>query len=225
MTSKEKIKSKFYDEYKQIMKGKNFSCNNITGKRNKNDHYQTPLSVTKQLLENEKFDYSKTVLEPAAGRYAIVKVLNKNFNPSLINAYDIDAIYSKNFFDEKNSYDYIITNPPLKSAFQFIQKSKQIARLKFALLLPLSYLHGQKRYEEKIFLDPHYPLIKIYVFTRYIMFTDKIRNDGKYRTGMIAWAWYIWENSNQYPKNTEIPVIKWIDNQKYIINAKDKNET
>ena len=35
------------------MKGKNFSLN--SNKRNKNDYYQTPYSMTRQLLEVENF--------------------------------------------------------------------------------------------------------------------------------------------------------------------------
>ena len=42
------------------MKGKNFSLNST--KRNKNDYYQTPYSMTRQLLEVENFEGK--VLEP-----------------------------------------------------------------------------------------------------------------------------------------------------------------
>jgi hypothetical protein len=216
------------------MKGKNFSCGNISGKRNKNDMYSTPYSVTEQLLENEKFDYNKSILEPACGKDAISNILYKYFNYKLY-SYDIQEYYTKGRKEcdflkhhEGNQFDYIITNPPLKLSLQFIEKSKQVAKEKFALLLPLSYLHGQTRYKKEIFRDPKYQLTKVYIFTRYIMFTDQIREDGKYKTGMIAWAWYIWENnykSGYYLNLREIePVIKWIDNQKYIINAKDKDE-
>ena len=46
------------------MKGKNYSCNN-TGKRKKSDFYETPYSLTEQLLEVEKL--SGSILEPARG--------------------------------------------------------------------------------------------------------------------------------------------------------------
>jgi hypothetical protein len=204
------------------MKGKNFSCGNISGKRNKNDIYSTPYSVTEQLLENEKFDYyGKTFLEPAEGKGAIVKVLYPKIQIHNLYSYDLNYRQKIDFLKESRSFDYIITNPPLKLSLQFIEKSKEIATEKFALLLPLSYLHGQTRYNKEIFRDPKYQLTKVYVFTRYIMFTDQIREDGKYKTGMIAWAWYIWEKRE---KEFIDPVIKWIDNQKYIINAKDKDE-
>jgi hypothetical protein len=183
--------------------------------------------MTEQLLEHEKFDYSKSFLEPACGKCdctyyegAIVKVLKKYIGD--IDYFDINE--GRDFFFENNiEYDYIITNPPFSKAFEFIQKSKEIAKEKFAMLLPLSYLHGQKRYEGQIFTDPDYPLTKIYVFTRYPLLEENIREDGKYKTGMMVYAWFIWEKLSLYQQNDrgEIPVIKWIDNNKYVLSKKD----
>jgi hypothetical protein len=206
-----------------MKKGKCFSgCNK--GQRKKSDFYQTPYSMTEQLLENEEFDKDKFILEPACGKMAIVKILEKYFNQNKIEFTDINDLYdSKDFFEEQTKYDYIITNPPFSLALEFIQKSKEIAREKFAMLLPLSYLHGQKRYEFKIFLDPNYPLIKIFVFTRYPLLTQNIRHDGKYNTGMMVYAWFIWEKrKTNILRNLEFPVIKWIDNNKYVLTSKDK---
>lgn len=59
-------------------KGKNYSCNNAEGKRKESDFYETPFSITEQLLTNESFDKSTAVLEPACGAGAIVKVLQKH---------------------------------------------------------------------------------------------------------------------------------------------------
>jgi len=59
-----------------MVKGKNFSCNNL-GQRKKSDFYETPYSITQQLLDNEIFEY-QTILEPACGNGAISKVLEKN---------------------------------------------------------------------------------------------------------------------------------------------------
>jgi hypothetical protein len=202
------------------MKGKNFSCNNATGKRNKSDFYQTPYSMTEQLLENEEFDINKEVLEPAHGKGAITHQLVKHFKK----IWSFDLSEGHDFFDfvNNNKIDYIITNPPFSLAFEFIQKAKEIATEKFAMLLPLSYLHGQKRYESGIFTDPDYPLTKVYIFTRYPMLSDTIREDGKYSTGMMVYAWFVWENHNYYKVNNikvinHAPKIYWINNQKYIL--------
>lgn len=192
------------------MKGKCFSaCNR--GQRKKSDFYQTPYSMTQQLLENESFNGS--IFEPASGDGAIVKILKKNNynvaeNEIRKNGIDFRKIILYNDFSSQN----IITNPPFSLAFEFINISKKIYKKKIAMLLPLSYLHGQKRFDNKIFKE----LKTVYVFTRYPLLTNSIREDGKYETGMIAYAWYIWVKNF---KND--PIIKWIDNNKFVLKKSD----
>ena len=191
-------------------KGKNFSANNSMGKRRKSDFYETPYSITSHLLEVEDFNKSLTVCEPACGDGAIVKILEKKWDNVV--AYDIE----KNFLWETENYDYIITNPPFSLAYEFVQKAKQIATEKFAFLLPLSYLHGKKRYDN-IYMDKQYGLKKVYVFTRYPMLGESLREDGKYNTGMMVYAWYIFENHY-----SGLPVIDWIDNNEDVLSKKRK---
>lgn len=188
-------------------KGKNFSCNNV-GQRKKSDFYETPYSITEHLLNRESFDSKLTVCEPACGSGAIVQILQKKWQSNNITSYDIE----KNFFNDEQQYDYIITNPPFSIAFDFIKHAKKLAKIKFAFLLPLSYLHGKKRYDE-VYMDKSYGLEKIYVFTRYPMLGDTLRQDGKYRTGMMVYAWYIFANG--FSKS---PAIHWIDNNKDVIH-------
>jgi hypothetical protein len=191
-------------------KGKNFSANN-TGKRKKSDFYETPYSLTRHLLNVEYFDYSKIVCEPACGDGAIVRVLKEKWQSNNIVAYDADV----DFLKDNRQYDYIITNPPFSLAFEFVQQAKKLAKDKFAFLLPLSYLHGKKRYDE-IYTDRTYPLKKVYVFTRYPMLGEKLREDGKYNTGMMVYAWYIFEK--EFKGN---PTIDWIDNNTDVLSKKD----
>jgi len=191
-------------------KGKNFSCNNM-GQRKKSDFYETPYSITEHLLQREYFNTNLNVCEPACGSGAIVKVLENKWPKQNITSYDID----KNFLNDYQQYDYIITNPPFSIALDFIQQAKKLAKIKFAFLLPLSYLHGKKRHDE-IYMDKSYGLEKVYVFTRYPMLGDPLRSDGKYKTGMMVYAWYIF--SNGYSK---LPSIDWIDNNKDVIHILD----
>jgi len=184
------------------IKGKNFSTNN-TGKRKKSDFYETPYSLTWLLLENEKIEGS--VLEPACGNGAISKIVGGI-------AYDIE----KDFFKEQNKFDVVITNPPYSLAYEFILKAKSIANKKIIFLLPLSYLHGKKRFD-KVWSDKVFPLARIYVFTRYPMLGEQLRIDGKYNTGMMVYAWYVWEKNY-----IGEPIIRWLDNNSYII-SKNKN--
>ena len=190
------------------MKGKNYSCNNKVEKRSKNDFYQTPYSITRHLLDNETFNYNLNILEPCCGNNAIVNILKEKWNDNLITYYDIE----KDFLTETDKYSYIIINPPYRLAFDFILKCKEVCNKKFAMLLPLNYLHGKKRYDN-IYCDINYPLKKVYIFTRYPLLTsDDVREDGYYNTGMMVYAWYIFEKD--YIGKTE---IDWIDNNNDVL--------
>ena len=181
-------------------KGKNFSRNN-RGQRKKSDFYETPYSMTDHLLKREPFDFSQSVCEPACGAGAITKILSEHFTGD-ITSYDAEV----NFLSETGQYEYIVTNPPFSLAMEFIKKAKTVATNKFALLLPLSYLHGKRRFDE-VYNDRSYGLKNVYVFTRYPLLGEELRDDGKYRTGMMVYAWYVFKNG--YAAD---PVIKWIDN-------------
>ena len=184
--------------------GKNFSTNN-TGKRKKSDFYETPYSLTRLLLEKEKLVGS--ILEPAFGGGAICKVLTE-YKYSYI-GYDI----KNDFLKQTKKYDTIITNPPYSLSQKFILKAKENSKKKIIFLLPLSYLHGKKRYDE-IWLDKIFPLARIYVFTRYPLLGEKLHQDGKHNTGMMVYAWYVWE---KYYKGK--PTIEWLDNNRFILKS------
>lgn len=189
------------------MSGKNFSSNNASGKRRKADFYETPYSLTRQFLDKEGL--VSPILEPACGNGAITKELsNRGFT---FVSYDICATNHKNFLDETEKYATIITNPPYSLAYEFIKKAKTISYNKIIFLLPLSYLHGKKRFDN-IWQDKEFPLKHIYVFTRYPMLGEPLREDGKYHTGMMVYAWFVWE---KYWKDR--PYIDWIDNNNYVI--------
>lgn len=189
------------------MIGKNFSANNI-GQRKESDFYETPFSITQQLLDCETFNKEQVILEPACGDNAIVKVLSSN-GFTVVN-YDLE----KDFLQDQDQYPQLITNPPFSLALEFIQHAKTIIEYSFALLLRLSYLHGKERLD-KVWSDTIFPLSVVRVFCRYPLLGDPLRNDGKYRTGMMVYAWFIW-------KRTHVgePVIRWIDNQPYILSKK-----
>lgn len=190
--------------------GKNFSANNL-GQRKASDFYETPYSITGHLLDREPFDHSLTVCEPACGEGAIVKVLAEHWK----NVIHYDLRTGTDFLQDTKQYDYIITNPPFSLAYQFINHAKWSARKKFAFLLPLNYLHGQSRFLN-IYSDREYGLKKVYVFTRYPMLGEPLREDGKYRTGMMVYAWYVFENGYG-----ALPTIDWIDNNADVISSRD----
>jgi hypothetical protein len=186
------------------IKGKNFSLNNVNGKRRKSDFYETPYSLTQLLLDRETM--LGNILEPACGDGAIVKVLKDN-GYTEITAYDKET----NFLKETKKYDTVITNPPFSLAYEFIQKAKEVSENKIYMLLPLNYLHGKKRYDN-IYQDKDFGLRSVYVFTRYPLLGELLRKDGKHNTGMMVYAWYVFQKG--YNGN---PEIDWLDNDSYIL--------
>jgi hypothetical protein len=196
-------------------KGKCYSKVDM-GQRNKSDFYQTPKLMTQALLDTGIFSGISSVLEPACGQHAITNVLYPKFQ--IIQYYDLYIGDRRmDFRDEARQFDCIITNPPYKLANEFILKAQTVATRMFAMLLPLNYLQGQKRYEE-IFTSTKrmYKLKHVFVFTRMPMLSDTVRADGKYKTGMQAYCWYVWVNGYQGH-----PVIDWLDSKEHIVKGNE----
>ena len=199
------------------LKGKCFSKANM-GQRKKSDFYQTPYSMTRQFL-SARFSRGKInsmVLEPACGQGDIVQVLREWF--SAVESYDLED--GTDFLTWGGTAPYVVTNPPFNLANQFIEKCLQAAKIGFGLLMPLNYLQGKARYDQffkssarkKIQLN----LKTVYIFTRMPMLSESIREDGKYPTGMQAYAWYWWEHTTATD-----PAIRWLDNSEYVLRKKD----
>jgi len=181
----------------------------------KNDNLPTPYSMTKQLLEQELFyGNGQTILEPARGEGAIEKIIKKYFGEENLWSYDINDKYEpQDFMDEKIDYDYVITNPPWSLWNQFVEKSKQVATERFALLGDIDFLSGKARFENNLYQDGKYNLKEIHMFVRKCDLRGELREDGRYPAGMIHYAWYIFENGY-----TGKPTFNWINNQKYILS-------
>ena len=200
-------------------KGKNFSKNRIRSERNPGDFYQTPPPLTRLFLQEYKaIDQKDTILEPACGKMAIFNVLEE-MDFQNVSAYDLET--GIDFFDEQKQFDWIITNPSFSKTFEWILKCKEVARRGFALLLPLTYLHGQARYE-KIYKDLTYPLKHVFIFTRYTQLGAEIREDGKIETGMQIYAWFVWKAFHQSMVDFD-PKIHWLDNNEFVLRKEKKN--
>jgi len=185
------------------------------GHRNQNlpkgDLHQTPYSMTEQLLQVEYF--GKKILEPAAGEGAIKRVLLEKMH----SVEYFDKFYGDkhgDFLEYKKHVDYIITNPPYgKLADDFVLHAKKICNIKFAFLLRTNYLSGQTRLRKGVYEN----LKTVYVFSRMADLKAPIREDGKYPTAMIVYAWFIW-NMNYLGE----PKIKFIDNSMYCMRTADR---
>lgn len=182
--------------------------------RRKNDFYETHYSITRQLLDNEPLPKDWVILEPACGQNAIVRVLNEEGYENIV-ARDLE--YGDDFLTlEGEHYNAVITNPPYSKAREFVLKAQEVADY-VAMFLPLNYLHGQTRYHE-LWTNNPFTLSRVYVFTRYPLLGEPLREDGKYPTGMLACAWYIWDRRTAGQE----PIIRWVNNNPYVFSKREK---
>lgn len=97
------------------------------------DFYPTPPHATRALIDREKFN--GLILEPACGDGAIVRVLREH-------GYDVgatDLAMGDDFFQRTGKVANIVTNPPYHCILEFVQRAKEIATRKIALLLPVEF--------------------------------------------------------------------------------------
>lgn len=170
-------------------------------KRQKDDFYPTPPEATYALLEREKF--KGEVWECACGDGAISKILQEN-NYKTYSSDLIDRGFGEtpiDFLKSTRKTDNIITNPPFKLGTEFAYQSCLLANKKVAMLCRINFLEGVAR--GKMFKNT--PLKTVYVFSRRITFTNPDTKKKSHGGGMLAFAWFIWENG--YNKK---PQIEWI---------------
>ena len=189
------------------MPGKAF-IHSAQSQRTAGDLYETPYSLTELLLnEITCFEPEDTILEPAKGNGAIEKVLRKRFDS--VTAYDIE----KDFFTETGHYDWVFTNPPYNLADRFVEKAREVATKGVIMLLRTNFLSGVQRYRDGRFNE----LNSVFIFTRMPDLRFPIREDGKFHTGGIVYAWFVWLKGYDLK-----PVIHWLDNQDYVLKKADK---
>lgn len=185
------------------MKANGLAGHKNTGEREKDDFYPTPPTATQALLDQEGF--SGTVWEPACGDGAISEVLISNgfrtFSSDLF-----DRGYGKSEidflkFEPKQKVGNIITNPPFKLAHEFVEKSLDCVDGKVAMLLKLNFLESARRYE----LFKNTPLKTVHVFSKRVNFYEATLKDEKKRSGVLAYAWYVWDK--EYDGK---PQLEWI---------------
>lgn len=125
---------------------------------------------------------------------------------------------TQNFFEvEHGVYDNLITNPPWLIFSDAIRHAKKIIKNKIAMLLPIQFLTGKERYD--ILTDINFPLTKVYIFNRLLLFSSELREDNKINVGNIGVAWFIWENIKVKKVS---PVIEFIDIDPFVAR-KSKN--
>lgn len=166
------------------------------------DFWPTPSWVTKSLLAHETF--SLQVWEPACGDGAIARVLDDN--GYAVYSSDLHdrgyGVVGVDFLGTAVSKGDIITNPPFAIAHSFAEHAVSLGG-KTALLLPLSFLEGQKRRDTLFTVTPP---SRVRVLSKRVTFvapgvTRKV-------SGTRPMAWFIWDAASSYEPWP--PEIYWL---------------
>jgi len=159
------------------------------------DFYPTEPYYPKKLLQLERID--GTVLEPAAGDGAMVNVLKaagldvtgqdyKDYGGGF-------PLVDFMFFDEKGTYDNVITNPPFSLFTEFASKALGVARKKVALIY---YPGGMCSYKVSTFLKAHPPKV-VYLLVK------KMTVNGK--PSIFNHCWIVWDK--EYTGPTQLDTV------------------
>ena len=151
-------------------------------KLNKDDFYPTPEWVTRVLLGFHHFEGE--IWEPAAGTGDLAEVL-KDAGYEVYATDLVDRGYCTSgvdFLIETTRAKNIVTNPPFKLSFEFMEKALDLAENCVALLLPVRYLCGKKRSD---FFRRYRPAKIIAIPNK----VDFLGNDNP----IMEFAWFVWD--------------------------------
>jgi hypothetical protein len=173
------------------------------------DDFPTPPWATRGLIEhvldNKSLLSGMTCWEPACGAGHMSKVLKEYFlTVRSSDAYDycygeiFDFVTTSH---QKESYDWIITNPPFRHAEDFVLRALGAARKGVAILARSVFLESVGRYRA-IFRDVP-P-------TKFAQFTERVpmvrgRLDKKASTA-TGYAWLVWEKGGL----GQLPRLMWV---------------
>ena len=183
------------------------ASNNSLKERETNDYYATDPKTAELLLQVE--DFAPDIWECACGECHLSKV----FEAHGYNVKSTDLIYRDGGMSETfdflaeskpNSWNgSIITNPPYKYAYEFVEKALDSVTTgnNVAMFLKLQFLEGKKR--RKLFDNT--PPQTIYVSSSRLLCAKN--GDFESTTSCaVAYAWYVWQKG--YKGNT---IVKWIN--------------
>lgn len=153
--------------------------------------------VVEGLLEANVLPTPSTVLEPAAGRGAIVRRLRTAFERAVILGVEIqpqfqaeleaccDQVKIGDFLtaDITGTFDLVVTNPPFSLAQPFVEKALTLLKPRgvAAFLLRLSFAASVKRYE---FFRDHRP-------SQILLLSQRPKFGGD-NIDSCDYAWFVW---------------------------------
>jgi hypothetical protein len=170
------------------------------GEREKDDFYPTPKYAVEELLKRENFHGN--IWECACGEGDISEVfIEKGFDVKSTDLIDRGFGEVADFFEYDYVADNIVTNPPYKHALEFVLEAKKKSNKKIAMFLKTVFLESEKR--KSMFEDKEFALKTVYQFSKRVTL---YKNGVKMKnSGMIAYAWYVWERGYDGK-----PTIEWI---------------
>jgi hypothetical protein len=160
------------------------------------DDFPTPPWATRALLEHVLDDRrafeQKTCLEPACGAGHMARPLAEYFGTvHASDAYNYGYGPVRNFLThpyEKDSVDWVITNPPFRHSEQFVHQALEVARDGVAILARTVFIESVGRYTS---LFCQMPPSKFAPFSERVAMV-KGRLDRKASTA-TSYAWLVWE--------------------------------
>jgi len=172
-----------------------------------NDWYVDQPEATEALLRVERFSGSSW--DPACGGGTIPTAMRaaglRCFGSDLVDRGGGTVLDFLN--DEPNGagehVDNIVSNPPFNLAREFIDKALTIASHKVAMLLPLTFLEGQRK---AAWLQAQ-PLARVHVFTwRINMPPGELFLAGNVELGggKKCFAWFVFEHGWQGPPHVNL---------------------
>jgi hypothetical protein len=172
--------------------------------RAENDWYVDQPEAIEALLRVERF--SGVSWDPACGLGTIPKAMDEAgldcFGSDLVDRgyefADILDFLADEPEGDGEDVDNVVSNPPFNLARPFIDKALTIASHKVAMLLPLTFLEGQRKVE---WLGKT-PLARVHVFTwRISMPPGELLVSGKVKPegGKKCFAWFVWEHGHVGP--------------------------
>lgn len=173
------------------------------------DFYPTPPWATRSLCEHVIGDWKTSMFaaDPCAGGGHMSEVLKEYFKT--VRSSDVwdygrgDRIGS--YMDEGLNIlpslktDWVITNPPFRSAVAIARRALREARLGVAMLCRLQWAESRNRYD----LFTEFPLWRIAVFSDRVSMTK-----GQWKPvgpSAVAYAWFVWKIG--YRGSTELTFI------------------
>tara|TARA_R110000823_G_scaffold33507_2_gene93738 strand:- start:32 stop:676 length:645 start_codon:yes stop_codon:yes gene_type:complete len=163
------------------------------------DDFPTPPWATRALMEHIRWASRGSCLEPACNAGHMSKVLMEYFGK--VKSSDIHDYGYGDVLDflghsyEKNSFDWVITNPPFRLAEEFLNEALEVAETGVAILARTTFMESVGRYDR---------IFKMNAPSIIAQFSERVpmvkgRLDKKASTA-TSYAWFIWRKNRPQAK-------------------------